>query len=132
VLSPELFDAFRFFHENAGYVVGRRAVCALALARAELRAKDEGLTVRWEDEQEAWDGDCEAPPIIVCAIVQTAEGTMLPASLGMIGLNSWRDTYVRVVEAQLFLEALDAIDTERDRAAFAEASELASRVTYAG
>lgn len=45
-------DAFRFFFENDGYIVGERAACALMSARAEakLRAEvDAGRArVRWE------------------------------------------------------------------------------------
>jgi hypothetical protein len=54
------------------------------------------------------------------------------AALGSIGLDSWRDSYVRVVEAELFSEALDELDAEHDAIATVQAAELASRATYAG
>ena len=117
-MDRQLVEAFRFFHEHAGYVVGLRAVGALSLARAELRAKKLGLTVTWEDEDHAWDADCPAPPIHVWARVN-AEGSRFPlASLGGIGLMSWRD--------------LSEAARERDVADTQRASELASRATYAG
>jgi hypothetical protein len=34
-MDRKLVEAFRFFREHAGYVVGQSAVCALSLARAE-------------------------------------------------------------------------------------------------
>ncbi len=156
-MDRKLVEAFRFFHEHAGYVVGRRAVGALALARAEQRAKELGLSVTWDDEDLPWDGDCEPPRIHARATVlhpdhadaDTSDVTIrfpfydrrdgsrgrtpaVLAALGSIGLDSWRDSYVRVVEAELFAEALDALDAERDAATTVGAAELASRATLAG
>ncbi|HTQ47491.1 MAG TPA: hypothetical protein VMI75_32265 [Polyangiaceae bacterium] len=155
-MDPRLVEAFRFFHEHAGYVVGRRAVGALALARAELRAKEQGLTVTWDDEELPWDGDCPAPKVHVRAIVlhpdhadadtsdvairfpyfDRRDGSVgrtpaVLASLGGIGLDSMHDPYVRVVEAELFAEALAELDAARDAKACAMADELASRATFA-
>lgn len=125
--------AVKFFHENAGGIVGERMRGAMALARAERRATAEGLRVLWEDEQEPWDGEPPAPPILVCGNVPEPGGWRGSlASLGMVGFNSWRDTYVRVVEAELFVEAFATLDARREAAACAEASELAARATYAG
>lgn len=140
MVDQRLAEAFRFFHEHAGYVVGRRAVGALALARAELRAREVGLTVTWGDETMPWDGDCEAPPVHACATVlhpdhadadtestrirfpfsARADGSRgrIPevlAALGSIGLASWNDPYMRVVEAELCAEALDELDAEHER-----------------
>ena len=156
-MDRQLVEAFRFFHEHAGYVVGERAVCALRLARAEMRAKELGLKVTWDDEDLPWDGDCEAPKIHARATVlhpdhadadtsdlsvrfpffDRKDGSRgrtptVLAALGSIGLDSWRDSYVRVVEAELFSEALGELDAERDAIATVQASELASRATYAG
>ena len=112
-----LRDRFRFFHEHAGYVVGEAAVCALRLARAEERAERLGLRVEWEPEHEPWDGDCPAPPIVAFAYVPRLDDHKLSlASLGMVGLNDWRDHYKRVVEAELFAEALATLDEEEQRA----------------
>jgi hypothetical protein len=54
------------------------------------------------------------------------------ASCGGIGLESRHDPYVRVVSAELFAEALDELDAERERAACEEAKALQARATYAG
>ena len=43
-----MYRRYRFFKENAGYVVGERAKCAYSLARAEELAESAGLTVNWE------------------------------------------------------------------------------------
>lgn len=133
-----LLERFKFFHENAGYVVGRRAVGAFRLAQAEEKGERLGLKVIWEDEFLPWDGDCEAPAIHAMASIYhpDREDDARPgdkhfyvlAHLGSIGLNSWRDDYVRVVEAELMLEALDVLDDEDE----VQASVLAERATYAG
>jgi len=39
-ISPAPIRAHRFVAENAGYVIGRRAECALSLARAEQYANE--------------------------------------------------------------------------------------------
>jgi hypothetical protein len=159
-MNNALLNAFRFFHEHAGCVVGKRAVGAIALARAERDAAARGLSVTWEADDTPWDGDCPAPKIVAVATVyapgvdpSTTDGRFpyadgprrgfvpaggiyrkreVLASLGGIGLDSWRDDYVRVVEAELLSEALENLDEENDRLATREASELSSRATYAG
>ncbi len=127
-MDKRIVEAFRFFHEQAGGIVGQRAVGAIALARAEVRAKEMGMTVWFEDEDHPWDGDCEAPPIHVWAACyrgsadawNSHKGTSRPlASLGGIGLLTWNDPYVRVIKAELFMEALEEIDAEHEREAFA-------------
>lgn len=132
-----LYERYRFFHEHAGYVVGRSAEYALRLARAEARAQELGLKVSWEDETDSWESingeDCApAPPIHVQASVRDPEGGFPLASLGSIGLLSWRDPYVRVVEAELFAEVLDEIDAEAETRTTHLASEMAARPSYAG
>jgi hypothetical protein len=53
-------ERFQFFFEHAGYIVGQRAQCAIALARAEEYADTEELDCVWEYEQEDPDlGDHE-------------------------------------------------------------------------
>lgn len=123
-------ERYRFFYENAGYIVGERALCAYRLAKAEARAEKEGLAVEWEDDIESWQGDCEPPAIHACAFVRLSERDYL-ASLGGIGLNSWRDDYVRVVEAELLSEALAELDARREQDACRIAAEMAERATYA-
>src|ERR1019366_185822 len=132
-MDPSLVEAFRFFHENAGGVVGESAVGAIALARAEARAESIGLTVDWEDEDHAWDADCPAPPIHVWGRVHApGDKRDTIASLGSVGLLSWRDSYVRVVEAELYQEALATLDERAETLACEQAAELAERATFAG
>lgn len=127
-----LLERARFFLQHAGSCTPPgRVACALILARAEARAEALGLRVVWEEEQEAWDGDCPPPNVHACAYVEDASGRAL-ASLGSIGLDSWRDPYTRVIEAELFDESLALLDLERDAIAASLASELAQRPTYAG
>jgi hypothetical protein len=134
-MNYDIRTAFHFFHEHAGYIDGRKAVIAIALARAELAAKTAGLTVTWTDDDLPWDGDCPAPRILAVATVyapgvdpsrvdgrfpyadRTRAGFVrsgdtyrkreVLAQFGGIGLESWRDAYVRVVEAELLCEALE-------------------------
>lgn len=134
LVDPDLAKRYRFFRENGGGIVGESAVCALALAKAEQKAEQRGLTVTWEDEDLPWEdlrGDLETerPAIWAWAGVRHPDHPKhVLSGLGGIGLNSMRDPYVRVVEAELFSEALDALDKEDEQAA----SVLAERATYAG
>jgi len=133
-MNATLVDAYRFFREHAGYVVGESARCALALARAEASARDAGLRFEWEDEEESYQDvygeplpdDVDGPFFVACYF----PGEKHPrASLGCVTLavaRPWsRDPYTRVVEAELASEALDNIADEC-------APLLAARATYAG
>jgi hypothetical protein len=134
-----LKSRYEFFKAHAGYILGEAAVCAMKLARAEVRAETRGLAVVWEAETEAWDGDCPAPEELLYGAVFKAEdvdeyhgtakrGARSYAGLGMVGVDSMRDPYLRVCAAELFAEALDGALDEED----AEAAEaLAMRATYA-
>lgn len=143
----EIKDAFRFFHANAGCVVGRRAVGALELARAETRAKEMGLVFSWEPEEFPWDGDVPLAPtdllefVACCRWEETfphltgnarSEHRRTLASLGMVATTSYHDPYRRVVEAELAREALETLDEECDALATKQADELGARATYAG
>jgi len=146
-LSEDMMGRYRFFLEHAGYCTPPgRAACALALARAEARADDEGLVVVWNGEDIPWDGDGPPPPIWMWAGVVRAEdahqewgcmpapkrGATYLASLGGIGLNGWRDPYVRVVSAELLAEALDVIDAEAKQARLDVAPARATRTADGG
>jgi hypothetical protein len=122
---------FTFFRENAGGWVGHAAETAIRLARAEVRADALGLEVRFADEDLPWDGDCPAPSIHVYAWVEDQSGRKR-AHLGLIGLESWNDSYVRVVSAELLADALDEIDDEDDAFWTREACLLGDRATFAG
>lgn len=122
----DLINRYRFFRP------GNSALRALQLARAEQRALANDLTVVWEDEHEAWDGEGPAPNYLQYAYVPDPDGSGCPlASLGMIGFDSIHDPYLRVEEAYLLEEALSHIDASNDRASTAAAEELQGRATYA-
>ena len=104
---------------------------ALREARAIERAADLGLTCETETDPEPWDGDCPAPKHLVCMLVRDESGRVL-ASLGGIGVDSYRDPYLMTCEAELYAEALDTLDTEANQRAIVDAQALASRATYAG
>jgi len=100
--------AWRFFHENAGGVVGEAAVTAAALARAEERAREEGLTFSWipdDDADLSWMSERERAQdheVLIC-VAFGPEGRSM-ACLG--GIVDPCNAYRRVVEAELALEAL--------------------------
>lgn len=135
-----LAERYAFFRANAGGIVGESAICAMRLARAEETAERIGLTCFWNEESDAWDGDvgCEAPALCLWGAVYkrddvNEQGYPLRrqnwiSSLGMVGVESYRDPYLRVVAAELFLEALSVIDGEWQ----IEADKLSERATYAG
>lgn len=121
-----LRDAFRFFHTWGGGIVGQQAISAIAEARAfrALNAQvhegtlailwdaDDDPDVLWMDDRQAReyrDGDTQ---MLTCRIVRPCpdHGTGCPhaetlASLGSIHVRTGNDTYRRVVEAELALEA---------------------------
>lgn len=132
-MRASLYDRFTFFYEHAGYAVGESAVTALKLARAEERAEREGLVFKCEDEDYPWDGDGPAPEhFLWCAVYENEHEKFNLASLGGVALNSLSDPYLRVVKAELYVEALDHLDARRDYEATKAAEELAARATYAG
>lgn len=107
-MSPDLVRRFRFFHEHGASWVGHAAVQAIALARAEIEGEERGLFVGFEDEHEPWDGEGPAPTYLLTAYVaHEDEPREWLASLGMIGVDSMVDPYLRVVGAELMREALD-------------------------
>ncbi len=99
------YQAYRFFFENAGYCVGRRAAGALALARAEKAASERGWSFSWEWDElpyEMGDAETEPPEEVLVCVLKDEHGRTLEC-LGGIGDPS--KEYVRVVEAELALEA---------------------------
>lgn len=124
----ELRKAFQFFLKHAGYCVGNRAIGALALARAELEAYSSepaygSLTASWHGDDfgdlgdhDAWcsaarRGDCNGHETLYCKVTyfnpQTRRVETL-ASLG--GIVDPDSNYRRVIEAELFAEALALLD----------------------
>lgn len=126
MITNELRRRFRFFHEHAGYVVGARARGALALARAEQWAEDEGIEFLTRDDDERAYCYCDDPhckyhegseyerdhgweTIGVMAVRPCPEhGTDCKHAevLGSLwGIMEPDNTYLRVVRAELALEA---------------------------
>lgn len=107
-ISPKLRKAYDFFKEHAGYVVGRRGMGALELARAEAYADEHGWEAIWEDDPEEWLLDVERPEEVLTCVLRDENGVVI-GSLGGIDMsgNTRQDRdYRRVVEAELALEAM--------------------------
>lgn len=107
-MTKQLIRRYRFFFENAGYVVGQRAVCALSLARAEQHAWDNDWQCSWE-----WD-DCpdlswmseeelKQEHEVLCCVLKDGDGNVLGS---LCGITDPDNSYRRVVEAELAAEAL--------------------------
>lgn len=106
-MDHDLQEAFRFFHANAGGIVGEHAVCALHLAKAEEWAQLNDLRVDWEPdhiEDLSWMSDAERaqPHECYCAVLRDPEGTVLAVLGGIVDPDR---KYTRVVEAELASEA---------------------------
>jgi|HubBroStandDraft_4_1064222.scaffolds.fasta_scaffold00070_69 hypothetical protein len=108
MVDSRLRSAFRFFLEHAGYCSPPgRTNCAMALARAEQWAQDEGYTATWEYDDEGardWYCECGCKPdeVLGCTLLDS-DGEHA-ASLWSIGDPS--RGYRRVVEAELASEAM--------------------------
>ena len=134
--SETLRERYHFFKEHAGYVVGERAVCAIRLARAEAFAETHGVEFKWE-----WDNDCQDPDFqpakgneMLGCVCMDADGNVLGSLWGIeVSSPSFiqgvpRDPYLRVIQAELALEAR----AEFEKRFQAEADALAERATWAG
>jgi hypothetical protein len=99
-------NAYRFFHKNAGYIVGEKALCAFRMARAEANASSAGVYYEWtlDDHADAswYEGDpADLGPAEVCTLF-SADGEHLASCGGIFGADR---QYHRVMEAELALEA---------------------------
>lgn len=108
---------FKFFRDNAGYVVGERAQNAIALSRAENTAQERDWYVIWEPDDIEYDdalGDhaywcnderAKRPHTheIVTAILKDADYHYLTSLGGVIDPTA---NYERVIEAELAIECL--------------------------
>ncbi len=124
-------ERYAFFREHAGYIVGRSAECAMALARAEEWAEEHTITFRWEVDEEG-EATQEGAEVLCCLAVD-AEGHVVDC-MGGVELESpafargySRHPYARVVEAELAQEALYQADVRNQE----RADSLAARATYA-
>lgn len=145
-MNASLIRRYHFFREHAGTIVGESARCALTLARAEERAEREELVYVWERELESHSvvfGEDNGEDALIasgkldclgCCVYasETEDPDQLHplASLGMITIQAPaftygqpRDPYIRVVQAELAVEALERLDAlRREWAADVEAS----------
>ena len=111
--------AFRFFHSRSG-AVGRAAIAAAALARAEDEAVCRGWRYDWAQDVLCDCAQDHGSPNIFCCdgsdcrrcILYTADGYVLTA-LGCICEPD--ANYCRLIEAELAAEAV-AIEQEAERA----------------
>jgi hypothetical protein len=121
--SLRMIRAYRFFFEHAGYIVGRRAECALSLAKAEQWANDQGLEFVTKPDCDADLSFADTWPArerdefkrqdheVICArLIRPCEdhGTECLhaetlASLG--GIVDADNNYLRVIRAELASEA---------------------------
>ena len=107
---------FQFFRDNAGYIVGERALGALRLAQAEQHAQANSWEVEWANDLEGCIGcDCESEACpcstgesheVYVAVLRDEAGHVL-ASLGSICQPD--RAYMRVIGAELALEALSTM-----------------------
>lgn len=119
-MTAQLKERFHFFLEHAGYSTPPgRAVCALALARAEHVAKDiADAHYEWQDDydfpiedlidpsivnsQEAFENYCNKyRGQVTGCILRDAKGEVRASLWGIVGADS---AYRRVVQAELALE----------------------------
>lgn len=111
--SPE-----QFFYDHAGYSYdpkretpeqGRRK-CARLLARAERKGSEAGLSFEWQHDDITSDEfkSSGSPWRLWACVCRSVDGEIL-SSLGGIDFGRdgepWGDTYRRVIEAELALEA---------------------------
>jgi hypothetical protein len=116
---PQKQTPEQFFYEHAGYSYdpkketpeqGRRK-CARALARAEAKAYDKGITYKWDvddTDSSEWSDERPAWQQWYC-IAYNRKGAAIASLSGIdFGRNGepWGDPYRRVVEAELALEAI--------------------------
>lgn len=109
-------EAYDFFRENAGGIVGHNAECAIALARAEAYARAHDWTYEWEYDDTPWECDCGErdcqPNEVLGCILQDEHGNPLGS---LWGIGDPDRHYRRVVEAELALEAYAPIREAAER-----------------
>ena len=116
MLNTHQVKATQFFQANAGGIVGRNAITAISLMRAERHAEDEGWSFHWEfdyDLDTSWmderqlkdlqDGNLES----VQCLLKDSNGNALASLSGIVmGLSAEDQNYRRVVEAELASEGM--------------------------
>lgn len=109
-------EAFEFFRDHGGGVVGERALGALHLARAEAYASDQRWRFEWSDDQDAdlsWcecaDGRVKHHHEVLWCCLRDADGKVLESLGGIVDADR---AYGRVIEAELASEAYAKIAAE--------------------
>jgi hypothetical protein len=119
-VDSKIVEAYKFFREHAGYIVGRNGVGALSLARDEAWAQEQGITFDWTDSIDEWDG-CEpmAEGTLLCDCTMRDKDGKAIGGIGMV--NEYPGgAYFRVIEAELASECRAECEdetNERSRAA---------------
>lgn len=108
---------FQFFFREAGYVVGERAKGAIALARAESYAAERGWSFDWPEDNDAdWSWmdkrEKERPHEVYACVLRDADGRAIESLWSIFDPD---DAYIRVIQAELALEAM-CREQELDRA----------------
>lgn len=113
MVTPDIVRRYRWFRRaGVGGVVGSDAQQCLALARAEAWRIASGLEVRHDAEHEPWDGEGPAPAYLLSVSLwrscdehgAACRHAQCLASLGMVGVDSLGDPYLRIVAAELASE----------------------------
>lgn len=104
-------DDFKFFFENAGYIVGERAKGALDLARAERYAFDSGFRFEWTDDEDpdrSWEEDAgyKGPgEYLCCRLIRVCPHCNVESTAASLcGIVDPDDNYRRIIEAELAAE----------------------------
>jgi hypothetical protein len=120
IVNRNLYTRYLFFKDHAGYCVGRKALGALALAKAEIWAEEKEVEYRWDWDDDGDLGDhhywCSTAieenhfhmpersrhthEILWCAAY--LDDACIASLSGIIDPDN---TYRRVIEAELALEA---------------------------
>lgn len=120
--TAEMSSEEKFFHEKSGwgYTPGKetkeqgRRRGAVQLAKAMQIAEQQGWEFVWEEDPEEYqmgDAEEERPAEVLMCALKNADGKWL-ASLGGIGMSGnqrERNDYIKVVEAELALEAASSL-----------------------
>jgi hypothetical protein len=133
-VNLDLYKRYVFFKNNAGYIVGQKAQCALALARSEIWLEANEYTCIWDYDYDADLGDHEywCSKAIEESYLERTEGLRhyhshecfwcqlwdkhghMLASLGSIIDPSTE--YMRVIQAELALEAYEQCKAKESHA----------------
>jgi hypothetical protein len=100
--QDRLLKAAKFFQKHSGSDLDH----GLKLAKAERFAEDSGWKVEWSPDQDPYemgDAETEHPNEVLVAVLKDASGNVLES---LSGIGDPNQTYARVVEAELALEAM--------------------------